>query len=39
MQAIKNNTVLPGTYTVLYDGKVETVTVDQERINQLRGTD
>ena len=39
MKAIKNNTVLPGTYTVLYDGKVETVTVDQERINQLRGTD
>ena len=38
MQAVKNNMVLPGTYTVLHEGKVETITIDQERINQLRGT-
>ena len=38
MQAVKNNMVMPGTYTVLHEGKVETVTIDQERINQLRGT-
>ena len=39
MRAIKNNTVVPGTYTVFHKGKVETMDLDQERINQLRGTD
>lgn len=39
MVAIKNNTVAPGTYKVFHKGKVETITLDQERINQLRGTD
>ena len=39
MVAIKNNTVVPGTYKVFHKGKVETITLDQERINQLRGTD
>ena len=39
MRAIKNNTVEPGTYTVFHKGKVKTMDLDQERINQLRGTD